>query len=95
MLGILLAAQGLIGSVQYELRLPTDMVWVHVALATLSWLAVLWSVAAAGSLVPRQVGTPERSEAADSLGRAEAAAPPVRSEPVRAPRAPVATIDSE
>jgi cytochrome c oxidase assembly protein subunit 15 len=94
-LGILLAAQGLIGSVQYELRLPTDMVWVHVALATLSWLAVLWSIASAGSLVPRQVGTLERSETADSLGRAEAAAPPVRSEPVRAPRAPVATIDSE
>ena len=29
------------------------MVWVHVTLATLSWLTVLWSVAAAGSLVPR------------------------------------------
>jgi cytochrome c oxidase assembly protein subunit 15 len=53
-LGILLAAQGLIGSVQYELRLPTDMVWVHVALATFSWLAVLWSIAAAGSLIPRE-----------------------------------------
>jgi cytochrome c oxidase assembly protein subunit 15 len=32
-LGVLLAAQGLVGSVQYELRLPTDMVWVHVTLA--------------------------------------------------------------
>jgi cytochrome c oxidase assembly protein subunit 15 len=51
-LGVLLAAQGLVGSVQYELRLPTDMVWVHVALATLTWLAVLWAVAAAGRLVP-------------------------------------------
>jgi heme a synthase len=61
-LAILLAAQGLIGSVQYELKLPTDMVWVHVALATLSWLAVLWSVAAAGSLVPRarEVAVPAR-----------------------------------
>jgi hypothetical protein len=29
------------------------MVWVHVALATLSWLAVLWALAAAGSLQPR------------------------------------------
>jgi hypothetical protein len=27
------------------------MVWVHVALATLTWLAVLWAVAAAGRLV--------------------------------------------
>ncbi len=62
-LGVLLAAQGLVGSVQYELRLPTDMVWVHVALATLSWLAVLWAVAAAGVLVPRvrPVAEPERS----------------------------------
>ena len=33
-LGVLLAAQGLVGSVQYELKLPTDMVWVHVTLAT-------------------------------------------------------------
>ena len=54
MLGVLLAAQGLVGSVQYELKLPSDMVWVHVALATLTWLAVLWAVAAAGSLQPRQ-----------------------------------------
>ena len=51
-LGVLLAAQGLVGSVQYELRLPTDMVWVHVTLATASWLVVLWAVAAAGRLTP-------------------------------------------
>jgi cytochrome c oxidase assembly protein subunit 15 len=54
-LAILLAAQGLIGSVQYELRLPTDMVWVHVAMATLTWLVVLWAVADAGRLRPRRV----------------------------------------
>jgi cytochrome c oxidase assembly protein subunit 15 len=53
-LGILLAAQGLVGSVQYELHLPSDMVWVHVALATLTWLDVLWVVAAAGRLAPRR-----------------------------------------
>jgi heme a synthase len=52
-LGMLVAAQGLVGSVQYELKLPSDMVWVHVGLATLSWLAVLWAVAASGSLPPR------------------------------------------
>ena len=46
-LGVLLAAQGLIGSVQYELRLPTDMVWLHVGLATASWLVVLWTAALA------------------------------------------------
>ena len=53
-LAILLAAQGLVGSVQYELHLPADMVWVHVGLATATWLALLWSVAAAGALVPRR-----------------------------------------
>ncbi len=57
-LGILMAAQGLLGSVQYELRLPTDMVWLHVTLATLTWLTVLWSVAAAGRLVPRVATLP-------------------------------------
>jgi cytochrome c oxidase assembly protein subunit 15 len=52
-LGVLLAAQGLVGSVQYELKLPTDMVWVHVTLATVTWLALLWAVANEGRLVPR------------------------------------------
>jgi cytochrome c oxidase assembly protein subunit 15 len=50
----LVAAQGLVGSVQYELALPADLVWVHVTLATLTWVAVLWAVAAAGRLVPRR-----------------------------------------
>ncbi len=57
-LGVLLAAQGLIGSVQYELKLPTDMVWVHVALATLTWLVLLWGVAAEGRLAPRSAPVP-------------------------------------
>jgi heme a synthase len=51
-LGVLLAAQGLVGSVQYELKLPSDMVWVHVTLATISWLVVLWAVAVEGRLAP-------------------------------------------
>jgi cytochrome c oxidase assembly protein subunit 15 len=54
LLAVLLAAQGLVGSVQYELHLPSDMVWVHVALATGTWLTSLWAVAAAGALVPRR-----------------------------------------
>jgi heme a synthase len=70
-LGVLLAAQGLVGSVQYELKLPTDIVWVHVTLATLTWLAVLWSVAMAGRLVPRRAaipaGEPQRAYAGRSL----------------------------
>ncbi|MBV9049126.1 MAG: heme A synthase [Solirubrobacterales bacterium] len=64
-LGVLIAAQGLVGSVQYELKLPSDMVWVHVTLATVSWLAVLWAVASEGRLAPRPatvaVGEPRPS----------------------------------
>jgi heme A synthase len=74
MLAILLAAQGLIGSVQYELRLPTDMVWVHVTLATLTWLAVLWVVADAGALVPRTAAVPLVDATPVSAGSAPAAA---------------------
>ncbi len=44
----LIALQGVVGVVQYEAHLPTELVWVHVALASLSWLCVLWSVAAIG-----------------------------------------------
>jgi cytochrome c oxidase assembly protein subunit 15 len=56
---VLVAAQGIIGMVQYETHLPSELVWVHVAAATLTWLSVLWSVAAAGRLEPR----PERATA--------------------------------
>jgi cytochrome c oxidase assembly protein subunit 15 len=68
-LGVLLAAQGLVGSAQYELALPAEMVWVHVALATATWLAVLWAVAAAGRLAPRKavVPAPERRTTAREL----------------------------
>lgn len=58
--GVLLAAQGLVGSVQYELRLPADMVWVHVGLATVTWIALLWTTAAAGSLQRRRQPVPAR-----------------------------------
>jgi heme a synthase len=49
----LLALQGVVGGFQWYLELPTEIVWVHVGLATLNWLAMLWSVAAAGRLEPR------------------------------------------
>ena len=62
-LGVLVAGQGLVGSVQYELKLPADIVWVHVTLATLAWLAVLWAVAIEGRLVPRTATVPVPPEA--------------------------------
>jgi len=49
----LLALQGVVGFTQYQLKLPSELVWVHVALATLTWVAMLWTVATAGRLAPR------------------------------------------
>ena len=51
---ILIAVQGAVGGIQYALEVPAEIVWVHVALAVLTWLALLWSVAAAGSRRARQ-----------------------------------------
>jgi heme a synthase len=49
----LLALQGVVGGVQWVLELPGELVWVHVTLATGTWLAMLWTVATAGRLEPR------------------------------------------
>jgi cytochrome c oxidase assembly protein subunit 15 len=49
----LVAVQGALGLVQYNAKLPGELVWVHVALATLTWLSVLWTVGSAGRLAPR------------------------------------------
>src|ERR1700750_3414469 len=49
----LLALQGAIGGIQWALELPGEMVWVHVAVATGNWLAMLWAVASAGRLEQR------------------------------------------
>jgi heme a synthase len=59
LLCLLLLAQGVLGFVQYRLHVPAGMVWVHVTLATASWLTTLWAVASAGRLAPRE----RRSEA--------------------------------
>ena len=55
----LLALQGVVGGVQWALKLPGEIVWVHVALATFNWLAMLWAVAAAGRLEPRGGAIPD------------------------------------
>ncbi len=49
---VLLALQGAVGLDQYETHLPTELVWVHVALACGVWLGVLWAACAAGALAP-------------------------------------------
>ncbi len=69
----LLALQGAVGGLQWWLELPTEIVWVHVALATCNWLAMLWTVAAAGRLEPRPGAAPAGGEPAEP-SKAEPAA---------------------
>jgi heme a synthase len=54
----LLALQGVVGGVQWALELPSEIVWLHVTLATATWLAMLWTVATAGRLVNRSPARP-------------------------------------
>jgi cytochrome c oxidase assembly protein subunit 15 len=68
----LLGLQGAIGGLQWYLELPSELVWVHVAVATGNWLAMLWTVARAGRLEPRDAARPTEREPAE--GRAAAAA---------------------
>jgi heme a synthase len=52
---LLLAAQGVVGILQFQLDLPAEVVWAHVALATLTWVGVV--------LAAMQVGAPSRAPA--------------------------------
>ena len=73
----LLALQGVVGGVQWWTKLPGELVWVHVALATFTWLAMLWTVATAGRLEPRDARLAAASDA-NSLGEG---AEPVLTQP--------------
>lgn len=70
----LLGLQGAVGGLQWALELPGELVWVHVALATATWLAMLWTVATAGRLEPSGPGvvTDGQSEADSASARARA-----------------------
>jgi cytochrome c oxidase assembly protein subunit 15 len=70
----LLALQGAIGGLQWALELPSEIVWVHVAIATLNWLAMLWTVAAAGRLEPRGKSRPPVGASSESPVSAPAGA---------------------
>ncbi len=59
---LLMAAQGALGLVQYQLEVPAEMVWVHVALATLLWVGIV--------LAAVQAGSPLRVAARESARRA-------------------------
>ena len=72
---VLLALQGVVGLDQYETHLPTELVWVHVALACGAWLSVLWAACAAGRLAPRPAWSASESPVEGSRGASEALAP--------------------
>ena len=73
---VLLAAQGGVGILQFQLDLPAEIVWVHVALATLTWVGIV--------LAAMQVGAPSRAPAFSPSSDAPAsAAPPAAASPSR------------
>ncbi len=61
----LLGLQGLVGGLQWALELPAELVWLHVTLATITWLAMLWTVATAGRLEPRRAMAEPSRQAQD------------------------------
>ena len=61
---VMMAAQGAIGGAQYRLELPAEIVWVHVTLAAMTWVAILFAVAAIGKPLPRGVPGPAGGERA-------------------------------
>ena len=60
---VLLGLQGIVGNVQYHAdpALPAEIVWVHVALAALTFNALMWLLLATG----RAAGAPATPDAAD------------------------------
>ena len=50
---LLLAVQGALGIVQYQLKLPSELVWLHVCMATLLWVGVVLAAVQAGSPAAR------------------------------------------
>ena len=72
-LGVLVGVyllQGAVGLYQYKNGLPAELVWIHIVLATIVWLAVLFAAFEAGRLAPAgrqtQAGPGEPSEPAAS-----------------------------
>ncbi len=63
---LLLALQGVVGIVQFQLELPAEIVWVHVALATLTWVGIV--------LAAMQVGAPASAPALSPRAGARASA---------------------
>jgi len=55
---LLLAAQGIVGLVQYYNALPAEVVWIHASLPAVLWVALVWSWLAAAPAPARQPTPP-------------------------------------
>lgn len=62
---VVYALQGAVGLLQYYNGLPAELVWLHIVLATVVWVLLLFAVFEAGRLEPRtapSVAAPDRRE---------------------------------
>lgn len=50
---VLIGIQGVVGAIQYFNGLPAGVVWLHIVIATLAWITMMWALCAAGRAVPR------------------------------------------
>ena len=50
---VLIGIQGVVGAIQYFNGLPAGVVWVHIVIATVAWMTMMWAVCAAGRAVPK------------------------------------------
>jgi cytochrome c oxidase assembly protein subunit 15 len=59
---VLLGVQGVVGNVQYHLELPAELVWIHVALAAVTWNVMVWAYLSAGRPGRADTGAPVAPE---------------------------------
>ena len=92
-LGLLMAVQGIVGFIQYETGLPSEIVEVHVVLATIVWVVVLWAIAKEGRLVPRaELAAHQQRAAAELETAAEVIAGRLKAPACRRPLLPPSAI---
>jgi cytochrome c oxidase assembly protein subunit 15 len=59
---LLMAVQGVLGIAQFRLKLPAEMVWVHIGLAALLWVGLVLAAVQVG--MPSRAPAPERAAGA-------------------------------
>jgi cytochrome c oxidase assembly protein subunit 15 len=70
---ILIGVQGVVGAIQYFNGLPAGIVWIHIVIATVAWMTMMWAVCAAGRAVPRAERAPASTPKPSARASAESA----------------------